>query len=210
MPQDEVDRLLPKEIKTHLESLVNIKSDKERLEIFMEKVVPLISENCEWAYNKKSPIVTIRGKVRDEHGKPVSGADVTLLQLKSFQTSQELPSSCEPVKVTVKTDLHGNYAFKQIPRLNAIYIASFIKKNSWPAPNLKISVKSDEHETQEKKIVTINRFDIAISIKLLQISEQFLRKNGRENEINPINSKFHIPMENRLDDIVLDFLLKKE
>ena len=123
--------------------------------------------------NKALSEVTVAVTVLDEDGKPVEGAQVTLLQIGMFDSScpikraqslGHISDNWEPMKRTAQTGVDGRAEFSGIGSFNYFYLAQTLFYNGqMPEPNLSLRVEAAGYETVERAVCNIEKRTLALA-----------------------------------------------
>lgn len=168
--------------------------------------------------------------VVDEGGKPVSGAQVTLKQIRLLGDSADIDraygsgrisDNWEPMSRTLPVNAAGQVLFADVPRFSSFYLArSLFYMGKMPEANLRASVKAEGFEAAACEFCNVDKETLALAKQTVSIlagaaDDPDVKLEGDDGRAKQayasakLAKTFCVPEENRHDVVQVKVVLKK-
>ncbi|HNX33389.1 MAG TPA: MBL fold metallo-hydrolase [Kiritimatiellia bacterium] len=172
----------------------------------------------------------VKVSVVDEGGKPVSGAQVALKEIRLLGDSADIDraygsgrisDSWEPMSRTLPVNADGQALFADIPRLSFFYLArSLFYMGKMPEANLRASVKAEGYEDAACEFCNVDRETLALAKQTVSIlagaaDDPEVKLEGDDGRAKQayasakLAKTFFVPEENRHDVVQVKVVLKR-
>lgn len=168
--------------------------------------------------------------VVDEGGQPVSGAQVTLKEIRLLGDSADIDraygsgrisDNWDPMTRTLPVNADGQALFADIPRLSFFYLArSLFYMGKMPEANLRASVKAEGYEDAACEFCNVDRETLALAKQTVSIlagaaDDPDVKLEGDDGRAKQayasakLAKTFFVPEENRHDAVRVKIILTK-
>ena len=222
LPAD-LDGALPKGLP---EALATVK----KAHFMTERGLMLLSKELTPFVVKVGYKTSVEVAVVDESGKPVSGAQVTLKEIRLLGDSADIDlaygsgrisDNWEPMSRTLPVNADGQTLFADIPRLSYFYLArSLFYMGKMPEANLRASVKAEGYEDAACEFCNVDKETLALAKQAVSIlagvaDDPDVRLEGDDGRAKQayasakLAKTFSVPEENRHETVRVKLTLKR-